>query len=76
MLYHPKDVPALMVKVEDEGGGEIPSEEWPEWKQPTGAHDAYGLGAKVSHRGKWYIPQIPNNATVPGSDERWWKEVA
>lgn len=25
LLYHPKDVPALMVKVEDEGGEEIPS---------------------------------------------------
>lgn len=29
LLYHPKDVPALMVKVEDEGGEEIPSEEYP-----------------------------------------------
>ena len=26
LLYHPKDVPALLVKVEEEGGEEIPSE--------------------------------------------------
>ena len=25
-----------------------PAEEWPEWRQPQGAHDAYALGAKVS----------------------------
>ena len=31
LLYHPKDVPALLVKVEDEGGEEPPSEEYPEW---------------------------------------------
>ena len=43
--------------------------------QPTGSHDAYGLGAKVSHNGKRYISQIPNNTTEPGTDERWWKEV-
>lgn len=30
LLYHPKDVPALLVKVEEEGGEEIPSEEYPE----------------------------------------------
>lgn len=26
-----------------------PSEEWPKWAQPIGAHDAYSAGAKVSH---------------------------
>lgn len=29
-----------------------PTEEWPEWSQPVGAHDAYNAGAKVSHNGK------------------------
>lgn len=51
LLYHPKYVPTLLEKVE-EGGEEAPSEEYPEWVRPTGAHDAYAQGAKVSHNGK------------------------
>lgn len=73
LLYHPKDVPALLEKVE-EGGEEAPSEEYPEWVQPTGAHDAYDLNAKVSHNGKKWISQIAANTTEPGADERYWKE--
>lgn len=55
LLYHPKDVPALLVKVEEEVPEEPenpnpdepqPSEEYPEWVQPTGAHDAYSIGPK------------------------------
>lgn len=52
-----------------------PSIEWPEWKQPTGAHDAYSIGDKVSYNKEHYISQIDGNTTVPGSDERWWKKV-
>lgn len=74
LLYHPKDVPALMVKVEDESGEEAPPEEYPEWVQPTGAHDAYSLGAKVSHNGKKWISQIDANTVEPGTDDRYWKE--
>ena len=49
-----------------------PEEEWPEWVQPTGAHDAYALGAKVKHNNNRYVSKINANTTVPGSDERWW----
>lgn len=49
--------------------------EWPEWVQPTGAHDAYNIGGKVTYHGKRYISQIVGNTTVPGSDARWWQEV-
>ena len=28
---------------------EVSIEEWAEWKQPQGSHDAYEFGAKVSH---------------------------
>ena len=34
---------------------EVSVEEWPEWKRPTGAQDAYRFGAKVSHNGKHWI---------------------
>lgn len=32
-----------------------PAIEWPEWRRPAGAHDAYPLGAKVSHNNKHWI---------------------
>ena len=73
MLYHPKDVPALMVKVGDEGGEEIPSDEYPEWVRPTGAHDAYKTGAKVSHNGKKWTSNVENNVWEPGV--YGWTEV-
>lgn len=52
-----------------------PSIEYPEWKQPTGAHDAYAKGAKVTHNGEKYFSQIDGNTVEPGTDERYWKKV-
>lgn len=51
-----------------------PAEEWPEWRQPTGAHDTYELGAKVSHNGKhWINTGKDGNEYEPGI---WgWDEV-
>lgn len=43
-----------------------PAEEWPEWKQPSGAHDAYQKGDKVSHNDKHWISDIDANAYEPG----------
>lgn len=50
------------------------SEEWIEWVQPTGSHDAYPLGAKVTHNGKYWINTgKENNEYEPGI---WgWDEV-
>lgn len=41
-------------------------DEWPEWVQPSGAHDAYNRGDKVSYRGKHYICTADANAYAPG----------
>lgn len=43
-----------------------PTEEWPEWIQPTGAHDAYGIGAKVTYEGKHWICDTDANVYAPG----------
>lgn len=51
------------------------NEEWPQWKQPTGSHDAYNTGDKVSHNDHKYTSNIDGNTTEPGSDERWWTLV-
>ena len=47
---------------------------YPIWAQPTGAHDAYNMGDIVNHNGILYESQINGNTTIPGTDERWWKE--
>lgn len=38
----------------------------PEWVQPTGAHDAYGYGARVRHNRKVWKSTVDNNVWEPG----------
>jgi hypothetical protein len=47
------------------------------WKQPLGAHDAYKLGAVVTHKGKTWESLIANNVWEPGSvgAENLWKTI-
>ena len=51
-----------------------PSEEWPEWSQPVGAHDAYSKGAKVSHNSKHWVSTADANVWEPGV--YGWEESA
>ena len=50
-----------------------PAEEWPEWSQPVGAHDAYEKDAKVSHNGKHWKSDVASNVWEPGV--YGWTEV-
>ena len=44
-----------------------PTEEWPEWSQPQGAHDAYTIGDKVTHKGtRWISSYAGANIWEPG----------
>ena len=65
----PPSVPALYSAVT------LTPQGYEQWKQPTGAHDAYNIGDKVTHNGSIYESLINGNTTVPGSDPRWWKEI-
>ena len=65
--WEPENTPALWTKIGD------PTEEYPEWSQPLGAHDAYPLGAKVSHNGKKWTSDVANNVWEPGV--YGWSEV-
>jgi hypothetical protein len=56
--WEPPNVPALFKRVW--------TEEYPEWVQPAGAHDAYAKGAKVSHNGKKWISTADANVWEPG----------
>ena len=41
-------------------------DEWTEWVQPTGAHDAYMKGDKVSHNGRHWVCDMDYNTYEPG----------
>ena len=56
--WTPDAAPALWVAVSVDA--------WPEWVQPTGAHDAYHFGDKVSYNGKHYICTADANVYAPG----------
>ena len=50
--------------------------EFPEWVQPTGAHDAYNKGDRVSHLDKHWESLIDANVYEPTeSVPTLWKEV-
>lgn len=52
---------------------EEPTEEIAEWVQPTGAHDSYAYGTKVTHNGKVWVSTIDANVYEPGV--YGWDEV-
>jgi len=58
--WNPADAVSLWVRIDD------PAIEWPEWRQPAGAHDAYPIGAKVSHNNKHWVSNVDNNVWEPG----------
>lgn len=64
----PDKTPALFVVVS--------LDEWPEFVQPTGAHDAYKKGDKVTFEGKHYISLIDANVYSPTAYPAGWQEQA
>ena len=66
--WTPDITPALFVAVS--------LDEWPEFVQPTGAHDAYNKGDKVTFNGKHYISLIDGNVYSPAAYPAGWQEQA
>ena len=66
--WTPDITPALFVVVS--------LDEWPEFVQPTGAHDAYKKGDKITFEGKHYISLIDGNAYSPAAYPAGWQEQA
>lgn len=66
--WTPDITPALFVVVS--------LDEWPEFIQPTGAHDAYNKGDKVTFEGKHYISLIDGNVYSPTAYPAGWQEQA
>lgn len=57
----------------DTGGADTT---YPEWAQPTGAHDAYGVGDIVSYKGQLYRSLIAGNVYAPDAYPAGWEVVA
>ena len=50
-------------------------DEWPEFVQPTGAHDAYGVGAQVTYNGQRYRCKLANCVWSPDAYPDAWELV-
>ncbi len=71
--YSPTDyAPAWQKDGEEEP---TPSPSIPEFVQPTGSHDAYKKGDKVSFNGKIYESLIDGNVYSPSAYPLGWQEV-
>ena len=57
------------------GWREVVDVGYPEWAQPTGAHDAYNLGDRVEFNGKNYESVIAANVWSPSVYPAGWVEV-
>ena len=57
--WEPENAPSLFKKIGN------PTEEFPQWSQPIGAHDAYDVGAKVTHKEKKWIATVGGNVWEP-----------
>lgn len=60
-----------------EGGetGPEPTEEWPDYVQPTGAHDAYRVGDKITWGGKRWTCKMDGCVWDPGAYPAGWEYV-
>ena len=75
-----KGMTAVKEAVEELGGiidesTPDPVEEYPEYVQPTGAHDAYKIGDKITFNGEKYECQMDNCVWSPIEYPNAWKKV-
>ena len=59
----------------ESGSEQDPDDEWPEYVQPTGAHDAYNKGAKVTWNGRHKICQMDGCVWDPDTYPAAWKDA-
>ena len=66
--WRPSVTPALWTPLRVTAGPTVD-----EWRQPVGAHDAYGVGARVTHNGQMWESTAAANVWEPGV--YGWKAV-
>ena len=64
--------PVEEVPVDPEAPVIPPVNEWPDYIQPTGAHDAYPLGSKITYNNLHYISLINANVWTPAAYPAGW----
>ena len=67
--WTPEEAPSLFTEISD------PNEEWPEFKQPTHAENAYMKDDKITYNGKHYQSNIDNNVWSPDDYPVGWRLV-
>lgn len=72
-----RDIRDRLTALEGESTEELeePADEWPEFKQPTGAHDAYYTGDKITYNGQHYICKMDGCVWTPDAYPAGWQEV-
>ena len=68
-------VTALENKQESTGSEEPTEDEFPEFVQPTGAHDAYHIGDKITYNGKHYECIYNGCVWTPDAYPAGWKVI-
>lgn len=85
-----EQVDALAVRIDaltqrvaalEDGGttGDTPAtsvDEWPEFVQPTGSHDAYKIGDKITYNGQHYICKMDGCVWTPDAYPAGWSVVS
>ena len=66
---------ARVEKLEGTEGTEEPEDEYPEYIQPTGAHDAYNTGDKITFNEKKYICKMDGCVWSPEEYPDAWDEI-
>lgn len=64
----------LRASVGESSGSSGESDEWPAYQQPTGAHDAYYTGDKITYNGKHYICKMDGCVWPPDVYPSGWQE--
>lgn len=67
--WTPDTASSLYVEISD------PNVEYPEWRRPTMAENAYNTGDKVTYNGKKYTSKIDANTWSPDEYSAGWEEV-
>ena len=75
-IYEKLDsIEVRVAKLEETEGTSEPENEYPEYVQPQGAHDAYKIGDKITYKGKKYICQMNGCVWTPDDYPKAWQEV-
>ena len=80
LQYLPHELIGQYFSAAESGETEEPAEPdtgdtYPEWVQPTGAHDAYNTGDRVTYNGSVYESTMDGNTWSPDAYPQGWEDL-